>query len=102
MSRTSRRLPPVDTYRLISDGIEAPLRGGFLRVAFPARLDYRKDSGFQTPAKSLFISNLTQHSGPSCEQWYDQRGSLSTVELFAGWARLGPLLQEDQCQIDQM
>ena len=28
---TRRRLPPVDTYRLISDGIEAPLRGGFLR-----------------------------------------------------------------------
>jgi hypothetical protein len=26
-----RRLPPVDTYRLISDGIEAPLKGGFLR-----------------------------------------------------------------------
>jgi hypothetical protein len=24
-------LPPVDVYRLISDGIEGPLRGGFMR-----------------------------------------------------------------------
>ena len=27
-----RRLPPVDTYRLISDGLEAPLRYGVRRA----------------------------------------------------------------------
>lgn len=27
-----KRLPPVDTYRLISDGIEAPLRYGLRRA----------------------------------------------------------------------
>jgi len=28
----ARRLPPVDTYRLISDGLEAPLRYGIRRA----------------------------------------------------------------------
>lgn len=96
----ARRL--AESPRETWDALRPEARPGFLRVAFPARLDYRKDSGFQTPAKSLYLSNLTQRSGPSCEQWYPRRGGLSTADgvlLFTGWSRLGPLLQEDQCQI---
>lgn len=99
---TARRL--AESPRLTWDGLRPEARPGFLRVAFPARLDYSRDLGFQTPAKSLFLKDLTQHSGPSCERWYPQRGGLSTADgvyLFTGLALLGPLIQEDQCQIDQ-
>ncbi len=83
------------------DALRPEARPSFLRVAFPARLDFSRDRGFQTPAKSLYLKDLTRLSGPSCEEWYPQRGDSSTAEtvvLFLGLARLGPLLPEDQCQ----
>ncbi len=97
--RVGRKL--AESPRATWDALRPEVRPGFLRVAFPERLDHDPDSGFRTPSKPLFIGNLTQHSDASCEQWWTRRDGLRTVDgvyLFTGWERLSPLLPEDQCQ----
>ncbi len=81
------------------DAISETNRPGFLRAVFPARLDYHRKLGFRTPAKSLYMSNLTSVSRALCERWYPDRGGLSAADLphiVAGWAALDTFL-EDQC-----
>lgn len=93
-----RRL--AESPRATWDALRPEARPGFLRVAFPARLDYDRNTGFANPSKSLYLGHLTHTAEPSCEEWYPQRCGLRTVEgveLLPGWAVLGPHL-EDQCQ----
>lgn len=102
--RIGRRL--AENPRATWDALAPEVRPGFLRAAFPERLDHAPDSGFRTPSKSLYIGNLTQPSGAQREEWWTQRDGLRTADegvyLLAGWERLSPLLPEDRCQIDQM
>lgn len=65
----------AESPRATWDALAPDVRPRFLRVAFPARLDYDPKTGFQTPAKSLYLSNLTGDSQGSCEKWYPQRDS---------------------------
>lgn len=97
--RVGRRL--AESPRATWDALRPEVRPGFLRVAFPARLDHDADSGFRTPSKSLYIGNLTHADKAKCEEWYPQRVGLKTdtgVSFFAGWSAVGPLLPEDLCQ----
>lgn len=99
--RIGRRL--AETPRATWDALSPETRPAFLRVAFPARLDYDQKTGFRTPAKSLYIGNLTHVSGASCEKWYPQRDGLRTVDgvaFFEGWERLGPFFVEDSWPTD--
>jgi len=97
--RVGRRL--AESPRATWDALRPEVRPGFLRVAFPERLDHNSETGFRTPSKSLYLGNLTRASDAQCERWYPQRGGLMTADgvfLFTGWEALGPLLPEDLCQ----
>ena len=96
--RAGRRVS--ESPRATWDALNPETRPGFLRIAFPARLDYDRERGFRTPTKSLYVSSLSGAADTSGEEWWTQRDGLRTAEvadLISGWAVLAPVL-EDQCQ----
>ncbi len=63
----------AESPRATWDALSPEVRPRFLRVAFPARLDYEPRTGFQTPTKSLYMSDLTSETCAGKESWYPQR-----------------------------
>ena len=55
------------------DALGPDIRPRFPRIASPAHLDQEPKSGFQTAAKSLYLSDLTSVSSVQSEKWYPQR-----------------------------
>lgn len=95
--RIGRRI--VESPRAAWDALAPSVRPGFLRTAFPSRLDYDRISGFGTPDKSLFINALTGASGSDCGVKWARRDGASTpdpLEILTGWEALAPFV-EDQC-----